>query len=498
MNKIKHTKQFHKRMIYLNKHTRIFTAGIALLAMLSCSDPWEEHSATTDVNLNATLNQRITATAETTEFGALLEETGYDKVLAGSKTYTVWAPTNEAMATIEADALADASAKKLFIENHIALTAFSSVTEADTLTVQMLSHKYLEFKNGSVMADADVVTADQYASNGLFHVIDKALVPKQNIWEYLNTDASANAMSSFLIDLNEFNLYQRDSTAKATAALMPELFSDSLTNSFFTNVYNLNNEQNKYTFFLMEDEAYQSEVQKLEPYLIKSNEDSTTTYASYFTVRDLAFHKAIARENLPDTLTSKFGVKVSIDTDAIVEEVQLSNGIVYVMRSLDVPLETRLLTTLIEGEEPSGFSQGDKRGNTYYREKEDPDGELFYDIMVQNHEVPLFSIYYNANNLYSTTYEVYWRAINDIQSNTFQQRLRFGGTIQEDGTVTDPIATLDYTDVPPNNYEEVYIGEFTLDQAGMLDLISLIAANTSSTGANTLTLDYLKLVPVIK
>ena len=71
MNKIKHTKQFHKRMIYLNKHTRIFTAGIALLAMLSCSDPWEEHSATTDVNLNATLNQRITATAETSEFGAL-------------------------------------------------------------------------------------------------------------------------------------------------------------------------------------------------------------------------------------------------------------------------------------------------------------------------------------------------------------------------------------------------------------------------------------------
>ncbi|EAQ50275.1 fasciclin domain-containing protein [Leeuwenhoekiella blandensis] len=484
-------------MIRLQTYTKAFAAGLLLLATAACSDPWEDHSSTTDDNLGQNLTQRIVSGSQTSDFGALLEETGYDAILAGSKTYTVWAPTNEALSNVASEALASDAAKRLFVENHIALTAVSSVTEADTVTVQMLSNKYLEFKNGTVMSDAQVVTADQYASNGLFHIVDKALAPKQNIWEYINATAD-NKMSSFLIELDEFNLYRRDSVAKANAEDMPGMFADSLTNSFFTNVYNLNNEQNKYTFFLLQDDAYDAEVEKLEPYLIKSNEDSTTTYASYFAVRDMALHKAIARENLPDTLTSKFGVKIPINTDNIVEEVQLSNGIVYVMSSLDVPLETRLLTTRIEGEEPSGFSQDDKRGNTYYREKEDPTGEMFYDIMVQNHGEPLFAIYYNANNLYSTTYQVYWRAINDIQNNTFSQRLRFGGTFQEDGTVADPIATLDYTDVPPNDYQERYIGEFTLDEAGMLDLISLIAANTGSAGANTLTLDYLKLVPVIK
>ena len=485
-------------MTRILKFNRGTIAGLMLIATIACSDPWEERIDSGDSNLDQTLAERLMTTTETSDFGDLLVETGFDKVLSNTKTYTVWAPTNEALASVDASALTDLASKKLFVQNHIALTAFSSVTEADTVTVQMLSEKYLEFKNGTRIADADLVTADHYAKNGLFHTISKALAPKNNIWEYVEASTSTYAMSSFLVSLDEFNLYQRDSTAKVNGEMLPGIYADSLTNSYFTNVYNLNNEKNKYTFFVLEDEAYNTEVYKLKPYLNKNNEDSTATYSSYFAVRDLAFQEAIARENLPDTLTSRFGVKIPINRDNIVEEIELSNGILYVMSDMDIPLETRLLTTKIEGEEPLGFSQGDKRANTYYREKEDPDGELFYDIMVQNHGVPLFAIYYNASNLYSTTYKVYWRAINDIQENTFQQRLRFGGTIEEDGTVTDPIATLDYTDVAPDVYDEVYIGEFTLDEAGALDLISLIAANSGSAGVNTLTLDYLKLVPVIK
>jgi hypothetical protein len=484
-------------MISINTYIKGLFASISLVAAVSCSDPWEDRSNTIDSNLKQTLSERIKNTSETSEFGKLLAETGFDNELSNSKTYTVWVPTNKAMGEVDPAFLSDLASKRLFVQNHIALTAFSSVSTQDTVTVQMLSNKYLEFKNGTVMVDANVVTADQYAANGLFHVINKALEPKSNIWQYLKSKIGSNAMSTYLSTLDEFNLYRSDSIAKANE--FHEVYEDSLTNSFLTNVYNLNNEKNKYTFFLLEDDAYNGEVQKLEPYLIKSNQDSTTTYASYFTVRDFAFHKAVAREKLSETLfVSRFGVEVAIDESKIVEEVQLSNGIVYIMSALDIPLEKRLLTTKIEGEEPIGFSQGDKRANTFYREKEDPNGIMFYDIMVRNHAVPLFAIYYNANNLYSTTYQVYWRAINDIQENTFRQSLRIGGTIMSDGTVSDPIAELGPTEVPPNVYDEIFIGEFTLNESGRIDLISLIADNTGVIDNNTLTLDYLKLVPVIK
>ncbi|MFG6686705.1 fasciclin domain-containing protein [Mariniflexile sp. HNIBRBA6329] len=471
------------------KYSKIIFPVMAMLLAVSCSDSWEGRSSTNDNNLKQTLSERIKNTSETSEFAKLLTETGLDIELSNSKTYTVWVPTNEAMNQVDPAFLSDLNSKRLFVQNHIALTAFSSVSTQNTVTIQMLSNKYLEFKNGTAMDDANVVTADEYASNGLFHIINKSLEPKSNIWQYLKSKIGSNAMSAYLSTLDEFNLYTSDSIAKANE--FHELYADSLTNSYLTNVYNLNNERNRYTFFLLEDDAYSSEVQKLEPYLIKSNTDSTSIYASYFNVRDFAFPKAITRENLPDTLTSRFGVKVPINKANIVEEVQLSNGIVYIMNSLDVPLETRLLTTQIEGEKPRGFSQNDKRANTFYREKEDLNGVLFYDIMVQNHRTALFAINYSANNLYSTTYKVYWRAVNDIQVNTYQQRLRIGDA-------TDPIALLPYTDVAPNVYDEIYIGEFTLNESGSLGLISLIADNTSVDGNNTLTLDYLKLVPVIK
>ncbi|MCL6217502.1 fasciclin domain-containing protein [Zunongwangia pacifica] len=486
-------------MISNYNHKLILVAVLAIVSVISCSDPWDDHAKMVDANLNEKLNIRINNTPETSDFGALLIETGYDSILSSAKTYTVWVPTNEAMAQVDASVLADMEDKQLFVLNHIALTSYSSVTDKDTVSVAMLSDKYLEFKNGNMIAESNVLTADQYAENGLYHIIDKALTPRRNIWEYLQDEAASNAMSKFIMSLDEFDIYPSDSLPKAMAEKSEEImFADSLTNSYLLNVYNLNNEKNKYTFFLLEDEGYKNQVETLKPYLNKGTTDSTTTYASYFAVRDMAFHKSYSRENLPDALTSRFGVKVPVNKNRILEEVKLSNGILFKMSTVDVPLEKRLLSTVIEGENPSGFSQGDKRINTFYREKASPSGEPFSDIMVQNHEVPKFGIYYTANNLYSTTYRVYWRAVNDIQENTFQQALRIGGEFQADGTVANPIASLPYTDVPPDDYSEVFIGEFTLEEAGNLDLITLLAANTAVNGQNTLTLDYLKFVPVIK
>lgn len=489
-------------MMKIKNYIQLGVIGLGMLSVIGCSDPWDDHTEAGDANLQENLSERLMANSETSSFGQLLAQTGYDSILKASKTYTVWAPTNEAMEQVDEEILSDAEKSRLFIKNHIALSTYSSVSDVDTVTVHMLSNKYLQFLEGNRIAGAQVIEADHYASNGIFHTIDKALEPRLNIWEYLQENEDDYTVSEYLSSLDEFHIYHRaDSIAQAN----PEahnIYADSLTNSYLYNVYNLNNEKNKYTFFLMEDEGFAQETEKLEPYLNKGEADSTRAFARYFALRDMAFHGIYSRENLPDTLTSQFGVKVPIDKDKILEEIPLSNGIIYRMSSVDVPLEKRLVTTRIEGEEPIGFSQNDKEEYTFYREKSDPQGNIVYDILVRNHGQPKFTIYYRAKNMYSTTYKVYWRAVNDIQSNTFQQQLRIGGSFStEEGNesvVVDPIATLPYTNVPPDNYDEVYVGEFTLEEAGKIDLISLIAANTGSGGDNTLTLDYLKLVPVIQ
>lgn len=480
-------------MISLKTNYKRLFVGLLTIALVSCSNPWDDRENSNDANLSVNLNEAITNTAEVSQFGQLLVQTGYDKVLAASKTYTVFVPTNEAMDQVDDAVLNDTEAAKKFVANHIALTAYSSIRTKAQEKIKMLGEKYLLFKGATMIDDATIVTADHYAANGVFHIINKALTPKLNIWQYINSN-SGSAMSQYLLSLKNINIYPSDAEAKANA--VPGALADSLTNSYLKNVYNLNNEKNSYTLFLMQDAGYATEVDKMKPYLTVATPEGTTAVASYFTVRDMAFPNAYELNQLPATLTSRFGVEFTVDKTQIVgEPIHLSNGIVYIMKKVDVSLTKRLLTTKIEGEKNNGGYVG-SRTPILYRDKIDPFGVLFNDVMVQTPARAKFTLLYYAKDImYSTKYKVYWRAIND-QSGTFQQQLAIGGNYDiVTNNIVNMTTTFPLITVPSRNYDEILLGEFTKTNAGMSDLISLIGG-TSSTSA--LTLDYLKFVPVLK
>jgi hypothetical protein len=485
----------YKKLLFV-----ILTIGLA-----SCSSPWDDKEDNGDANLNTTLNEAISNSSETTEFGKLLTQTGYDKILAASKTYTVFVPTNEAMKAVSTAILNNPETLKKFVENHIALTSFSSVRNTDEERIQMLSDKYLTFKGSTIIGDATIVSADHYAANGVYHIINKAQAPKLNIWEYVNSNAGTSAMSNYLLSLKAFSIYNSDAIAKLNAA--PGFLADSLSNSFLKNVYNLNNEKNSYTLFLMEDEGYDAEVTKMKPYLTKTTNDpaidSTAIYSKYFTVRDMAFPKAYTKDALPAKLTSRFGVEFDVDKTQIVgEPIVLSNGIVYIMKKVDVNLEKRLVPTIIQGENNNGGYYG-VRSRILYRDKKGPTSELYplglyNDIMVELPALAQFTLFYRANDMFSTKYKISWRAINDRTANLFEQQLAIGGKINLTATgfpVQNITKTFPIVIVPLNNYEEVEIGEFEYNTAGNSGLISLIGGIKAT---SALTLDYLKFVPVVK
>ncbi|PXY41144.1 hypothetical protein DMB65_09320 [Flavobacterium cheongpyeongense] len=478
---------------------------ILILGLVSCSSPWDDKGDNGDANLNETLNEAISSTPETTEFGKLLTQTGYDKILAGSKTYTVFVPTNEALKAVSTTILNNPEALKKFVENHIALTSYSSVRNTNEERIKMLSDKYLTFEGSALIGDATITTPNHYTANGVYHIINKALAPKLNIWEYINTQTGTSAMSNYLLSLKEFSIYNADAIAKSTA--VPGFLADSLSNSYLKNVYNLNNEKNSYTLFLMENDGFDAEVTKMKDYLIKPSNnpavDSTAIYSKYFTVRDMAFPKAYTKDELPAALTSRFGVEFDVDKTQIVgEPIVLSNGIIYIMKKVEVKLEKRLVTTIIQGEKNNGGYYG-VRSRILYRDKKGPanplypDG-LYNDIMVELPNLAKFSLFYQANDMFSTKYKIYWRAINDRTANLFEQQLAIGGKIDQAATgfpLVNITKTFPIVIVPLNNYEEVEIGEFEYTTAGSSGLISLIGG-TKSTSA--LTLDYLKFVPVVK
>lgn len=472
----------------IRKHINtLLSATLLSIAIYGCNDKWDEHVAVTDEIVNDNLFEQLSENNELTEFNKLLVKTGYDKVIAASKTYTVFAPNNDVVATLSPSLINDTTQLKIFVANHIAISAYRTDMAADSVKLKMLSGKNLVFLQNEI-DEIQITTANKFAANGIYHIINGALTPRSSIWEYLRSNNTAYRQAAFITALDTINIYPNGQTNTGNV-----LFD----NEFTRETYNIRNEEVKYTMFLMQDAALTTEVNKLLPYFLRPSIDTNTNIATQYAIRDLVFPGELKASNLPDTLISKFGVKVPVNRNNIVETIKTSNGLIHIVRNMNVELRHRLVTTKIEGENPRQFIPGDRRGNTYFRNKRDPQGILFNDLMVQNHGVSLFEVGYNTPILYSTTYRVFWRAINDIQTNVFQQRLRVGGVRNAAGLVVNTITTFPYINVNVNDYTEVYLGDFTLTSAGNIPL-ALIGATVTTNGNNTLTLDYLKLVPTIK
>lgn len=476
--------------IYKQLHTILHIAFLSV-TIFACTDKFDDHVAVTDPIVNDNLFEQLTKNSNVSEFNKLLVKSGYDKVLEASKTYTVFAPSNTAIAALDPAIVNDDARLKYFVANHIAISAFRTDMASDSLTVKMLTGKNLIFLQSKI-DEVDISTPNKFASNGIFHIIDGLLNPKLSIWEYLKANNTTYEQAAFITALDTVNIYPNG--AGNTGNVLAD-------NEFTRETFNIRNEEGKYTLFLMQNAALNAEVTKLLPYLSRPSADTTKLISTEYALRDMVFAGELKVANLPDTLISKFGVKVPINRGNIVQTIKSSNGLIHIVSSMNVNLIHRLVTTKIEGENPRQFIPGDKRGNIFYRQKLDNNGIEFKDLMVQNHAISQFLVNYTTPILYSTQYKVSWRAINDIQSNTFQQKLLVGTVSQATtgGLYTGSIMSFPYTTVSVKDYVDInLIGTFTLTAAGSVPLTLVGANNNATTGTNTLSLDYIKLVPIIK
>ena len=81
-------------MIAYKKQSVIFLALLLGLFLPGCKDKWVEHIQIQDPVLAENLLGQISKNPDLTKFAEYLNKTGYDQVVASSKTFTIWAPTN--------------------------------------------------------------------------------------------------------------------------------------------------------------------------------------------------------------------------------------------------------------------------------------------------------------------------------------------------------------------------------------------------------------------
>jgi uncharacterized surface protein with fasciclin (FAS1) repeats len=117
---------------------------------------------------------------------SLVEQAGLAKTLEGRAKYTVFAPTDAAFAKVPKKTLAALAKNKAALKQvllyHVVKgsVAASKVVKLTSATTVEGSKVRIKVRGGAVYLNGStkVVKTDVRASNGIIHVIDKVLIPK--------------------------------------------------------------------------------------------------------------------------------------------------------------------------------------------------------------------------------------------------------------------------------------------------------------------------------
>lgn len=291
----------------------------------------------TDANASATLNIVDTAVAaETfTTLVAALQATGLDAVLADEeKTYTVFAPTDDAFAELGADTinalLGDTDTLSDILLYHVVADAAVNAETAISLAGSMVT-----MANGDDVAvvlsegklfinQSEVIVTDVMASNGIIHVIDTVLIPPTD--EAADEPVSMNIVET-AVAAGNFNVLAQALTATGL-------------------IDTLSNPDDQFTVFAPTDDAFAKLPEGTIEALL-ADPDTLSDILLYHVIGGAVIDSttAISLAGQSATMANGDDVNISLndgnllinDSTVIAADVMASNGIIHVIDTVLLP-----------------------------------------------------------------------------------------------------------------------------------------------------------------
>jgi uncharacterized surface protein with fasciclin (FAS1) repeats len=489
---------------------------LAIVFLASCKDKWDDHNAVNENALSENLIQLISADTSFSVFYSYLQKTGYDKLLAQSQMFTVWAPGNSALAELDQSIINDSAKLRAFVGNHIAYKQYSTSQSADSVEIKMINGKNLYYKTADTAIGGkalDKKVRNVYCHNGILHKISSVLYAKDNIWEYYNSlGDDVLTLQKYYLSLVSKVFDESSSTRTGTDPSTGKPVYDTVwayKNVFLNTIADVSNEDSLYTFFVIKDGAFSKEYTKMAAYIRDTSQYSeslTKYYINYDINKDIVVRGKFMPGHLPTTLVSINGIQIPSSKIAIDSYYECSNGIVYVVSNFDIPIENKIPTVLVEGEDYISTRDSALKAVSVsllgIRARTWASGGK--DLMVPGgstgHKTPYLNVSYRTPSyVYAMTYKVYWKAINDFQTDSFQQKIAIdpiNGTELRD--VSLDVTSLKYIKAHSGStYQETYLGDYTFIDYRKAMLYLVANGTTGSAPNDPIVLDYLKLVPVI-
>ena len=261
---------------------------MAALAIVGCSDTWNDHyeAGLADGAVNSSLWEVIEGNSQLSNFARVLKATGYDKSLASSQVFTVFAPTNDALTSEQADAIIelyqqeqkknikekDNRAIKEFVQNHIALYNHS-VAKTGADSVVMMNGKYM-LLTPEKLADSPLLSTNLLTQNGLLFTLGSQVDYMGNVFEALQLNSELDSVGNFMAAFNEYEFVPGSSVAGGIED-GKTWYLDSvtvLTNDMFQYVDYINSEDSVFWMVAPTNEAWNQLVDEYIPYFNYDNE----------------------------------------------------------------------------------------------------------------------------------------------------------------------------------------------------------------------------------
>jgi uncharacterized surface protein with fasciclin (FAS1) repeats len=328
------------------KNIRYFILVMFVAAFAGC-DPWADINNIQDER-NKTLLEILVDNPDFSTFVKALENAGYAEKLGSDMSYTVFAPTNDALSGIN---LSDTAALKVLVQNHISENiAYADITGAFAINrILMLNGKYTTINN-NLVSGIPVSQWNIASKNGVLHQISGTIADRKNSWEHLKT-LVGNPVVAFIETYNERVMDMNRSIQTGVNANGKPVYDTIWTyRNTLLEALPLADESSTSTYLLLDNSGLN---------------DLKAKYAKYFTQQDsVQMHVDIMREIITDMLlpytkintSGRFlnssEVLIDVNMSDITDSIITSNGIIYKVKSAGVKMyQNKIKPLLIEAED---------------------------------------------------------------------------------------------------------------------------------------------------
>lgn len=379
-------------------YRHVFAAVALGLILAACtSDEWDKHYNTSNVVLaDKTLSECIKSQPELSKFYQLMERCGYDVVLNGSLTYTVWAPNNDALSAFDPATMDTLNARKI-VENHISLFSYPT-SGLTTEKIHLLSNKLTTFHlEGSsyLFGENRLVEKNTPAKNGILHTLSGYEPYNSNLWEYMDLLTDIDSVKNYFL-----------------SQIVTDDFGE--TTNYLYQYAKLDNEDSTYTVLIPSNKAWRDALERIQPYFkfYDNTAGYQLLYSKAYIIHNLFFSRVkdpYLYDSIVSTVADTFGVN-NLFMGAT--KYQASNGALFKTDTLRVAANESWQKRIVVEAEWANYGRTSTNANLFFRNALGSGFEASGDKYItldptSVNDISKVRVMFPIPNVLSATYDIY-------------------------------------------------------------------------------------------